>query len=85
MTDEEICRNFLQVRNRKRQIRILSDLTLRPPDEIREVLEERGIDPDAPAPKPIKIEIFFGGDGKLLPKNILQEVTRHAFYRRGQR
>lgn len=87
MTDEEICRNFLQVRNRKRQIRILSDLTLRPPDEIMAVLVAHGIDPAEPAPnpQPQKTEIYFDGDSKPLPKTVLREAISYAFYRRGKR
>ena len=75
MTDGEICRSFLLARNRRKQIRVLSDLTLKSPEQIREVLRAGGIDPLTPAPKPKKIPHTEGlGQMAALPADIRKEV-----------
>ena len=50
MTNEEICRNYQQAKNRQHQIKILADMNLVSTDEIRKIL----IDGGALKPKPKK-------------------------------
>ncbi len=51
MTESEICRSFLAARHRRRQIGVLSELTLLKQREIKAILEKNGINWQAPAPR----------------------------------
>lgn len=42
MTNEEICRNYQQAKNRQYQIKILADMNLVSTDEIRKILIDGG-------------------------------------------
>ena len=44
MTDSEICVLYRDAKSKKRQIRILSELTLKTPTQIKKILERAGFD-----------------------------------------
>lgn len=85
MTDSEICREFLFSRNRKKQITILSERTLLPPERIREILLANRIEPDAvraAMPAPPKTTQMAE---HLLPAEIRKEVFDHDHHRSPER
>lgn len=78
MTHPEICRSFLQAGNRRRQIKVLAELTMRTPAQIREILLANGIDPDQPAQKYRKTTTEAAGSEIVLPADIRNEVMNYV-------
>lgn len=67
MTDEEICRSWRTAKNRRKQIKILAELTLKTPETIREILKANGCDPDARTPKCKSVQPTTAGAAHTLP------------------
>lgn len=85
MTDEEICRSWRTARNRRKQIKVLAELTLKPPEVIRSILVANGCDPDARAPKCKTVQSTTAGTAHALPAEIRKEVFDNGYCRNRQR
>lgn len=85
MENSEIVRRFLWSRDHRKQITILSQIALRTEEEIREILRENKVDPDAIPPPLPKITTEAVGYETMLPAEIRKEVFDDAYYRRPKR
>lgn len=78
MTQAEICRSFLQAKNRQRHIKVLAELTLQPKEQIKKILLANGLDPEQPAPKYQSVSTDAAGSEVMLPAYIRKEVLHYV-------